>query len=216
MFIPSATRSRCPDAKVVYGLMAAARSDGRAVSGRIFLLRSVFNSKTLPLPAMRLKSIRQRKQVTDGKSGCRQSVSEAVAVSQHPFDVGFTVEDFTAQLDIGYAPFVPVVLKCPAAHFQPCRHLLVGEETFTAQCRAVVGSQMLEAVKQTVKTAHEVDYPLAVLVNQFIHVTLDLVGIVSLLCSFHQVYIVLPLNFASLRLSSTTETIRFSLKTWGN
>jgi len=36
--------------------------------GRIFLLRSVFNPKTLPLPATRLKSIRQRKQATDGKS----------------------------------------------------------------------------------------------------------------------------------------------------
>lgn len=61
-FIPSATRSRCTDAKVAYGLMAAARSGGRAVSGGIFLLRSVFNPKTLPLPAIRLKSIRQRKQ----------------------------------------------------------------------------------------------------------------------------------------------------------
>lgn len=208
MFIPSATRSRCPDAKVVYGLMAAARSDGRAVSGRIFLLRSVFNSKTLPLPAIRLKSIRQRKQVTDGKSGCRQSVSGAVAVSQHPFDVGFTVEDFTAQLDIGDTPFIAVVLKCPAAYFQQYRHFLVSEETFTVQCRAVIGGQMFEAVQKTVETAHEVDYPFVVLVNQFIHVILDLVSIVSLLRSFHQVYIVLPLNFASLRLSSTTETIR--------
>ncbi|WP_225719518.1 hypothetical protein [Bacteroides thetaiotaomicron] len=67
-FIPPATRSRYTDAKVAYGLMAAARSGGRAVSGRIFLLRSVFNPKTLPLPAIRLKSIRQRKQATDGKS----------------------------------------------------------------------------------------------------------------------------------------------------
>ncbi|WP_294630604.1 hypothetical protein [uncultured Bacteroides sp.] len=49
-------------------LTAAARSGGRAVSGRIFLLRSVFNPKTLSLPAIRLKSIRQRKQATDGKS----------------------------------------------------------------------------------------------------------------------------------------------------
>ncbi|WP_303372819.1 hypothetical protein, partial [Bacteroides caecimuris] len=40
----------------------------QAVSGRIFLLRSVFSPKTLPLPAIRLKSIRQRKQATDGKS----------------------------------------------------------------------------------------------------------------------------------------------------
>ena len=56
------------DAKVAYGLMAAARSGGRAVSGRIFLLRSVFNPKTLPLPATRLKGIRQRKQATGRKS----------------------------------------------------------------------------------------------------------------------------------------------------
>ncbi|EFK64403.1 hypothetical protein HMPREF9008_01511 [Parabacteroides sp. 20_3] len=48
--------------------MAAARSGGRAVSGGIFLLRSVFNPKTLSLSATRLKSIRQRKQATDGKS----------------------------------------------------------------------------------------------------------------------------------------------------
>ncbi|WP_288110687.1 hypothetical protein [Bacteroides acidifaciens] len=66
--IPSATRFRYTDAKVVYGLMAAARSGGKAVSGGIFLLRSVFSPKTLPLPAIRLKSIRQRKQATDGES----------------------------------------------------------------------------------------------------------------------------------------------------
>ncbi|WP_455670872.1 hypothetical protein [Phocaeicola faecalis] len=49
-------------------LMAAARSGDNAVSGRIFLLRSVFNPKTLPLPTIRSKGIRQRKQATDGKS----------------------------------------------------------------------------------------------------------------------------------------------------
>jgi len=48
-------------------LMAGARSGGKAVSGRIFLLWSVFSPKTLPLPAIRLKGIRQRKQATDGK-----------------------------------------------------------------------------------------------------------------------------------------------------
>ncbi|EDN87398.1 hypothetical protein PARMER_01163 [Parabacteroides merdae ATCC 43184] len=52
--------------------MAAARLGGRAVSGGIFLLRSVFSPKTLPLPAIRLKSIRQRKQATDGKSEDRK------------------------------------------------------------------------------------------------------------------------------------------------
>ncbi len=69
-------------------------------------------------------------------SGCRQSVSGAVAVRQHPFDVGFTVEDFAAQLDVGYPPLVAVVLKRPAANFQTCRHFLVGEETLAAQCRS--------------------------------------------------------------------------------
>ena len=226
-FIPSATRSRCTDAKVAYGLMAATRSGGRAVSGGIFLLRSVFNPKTLPLPAIRLKSIRQRKQATDGKleekernslqtkqntgassvsrsffflpevhcsaiigqtancapsrkSDCSLSVGGAIAVIQHPFDVGFTVEDFATQLDIGDTPLVAVVLKRPAAHLQPCRHLLIGEETLTAQCRAVVGGQMFYIVKQSVKAAHEVDYPLVVFVNQFVHITLDLVGLLLL------------------------------------
>jgi len=110
------------------------------------------------------------------KSGCRQSVGGTVAVSQHPFDVGFTVEDFSTQLDISYPSFVAVVLKRPAAHLQPCRHLLVGEKTLPVQCRAVAGGQMLYVVQQTVKTAHEVDYPLVVFVNQFIHVTLDFSG----------------------------------------
>ena len=101
------------------------------------------------------------------KSGCFQSVGGAVSVSQHPFDVGFTVEDFTAQLNVGNTPLVTVVLKCPAAHLQPCRHLLVGEETFPVQCRAIVGSQMLYIVQQTVEAAHEVDYPLVVFVNGY-------------------------------------------------
>ena len=53
-------------------LITAARSGDRAVSGRIFLLWSVFSPKTLPLPAIRLKGIRQRKQATDGKSEDRK------------------------------------------------------------------------------------------------------------------------------------------------
>jgi len=67
-FIPSDTCFRCSDAKVAYGLMAEARSGGKAVSGRIFLLRSVFSPKTLSLPTIRLWGTRQRKQATDGKS----------------------------------------------------------------------------------------------------------------------------------------------------
>ena len=76
------------------------------------------------------------------KSGCRQSVGGTVAVSQHPFEFGFTVEDFSTQLDISYPSFVAVVLKRPAAHLQPCRHLLVGEETLPIQCRAIVGGKL--------------------------------------------------------------------------
>jgi len=69
-FIPSATCSRCTDAKVAHG------SDGIGKVGRQSRFGqnlpqtglSVFSPKTLPLPATRLKGIRQRKQVTDGKS----------------------------------------------------------------------------------------------------------------------------------------------------
>ena len=65
---------------------------------------------------------------------------------------------------------------------------------------------MFYIVQQTVEAAHEVDYPLVVLVNQFIHTFWILVGIISDV--LYSVYIVLPLNFASFRLSSTMETIR--------
>ena len=43
---------------------------------------------------------------------------------------------------------------------------------------------MLYVVQQTVKTAHEVDYPLVVFVNQFVHITLDLVGVVIIFNSY--------------------------------
>jgi hypothetical protein len=71
------------------------------------------------------------------KSGycCPQSVGSAITVSQHPFDVGFTVEDFAAQLDVGYPPLVTVILKCLAAYLQPCRHLLVGEDSDDSDLR---------------------------------------------------------------------------------
>jgi len=69
-FIPSATRSRCSDAKVACG------SDGIGKVGRQSRFGqnlpqtglSVFHPKTLPLPATRFWGIRQRKQATDGKS----------------------------------------------------------------------------------------------------------------------------------------------------
>lgn len=38
--------------------------------------------------------------------------------------------------------------------------------------------------QQSVKTAHKVDYPLVVLVNQLIHITLDLVGVVIIFNSY--------------------------------
>lgn len=57
--------------------------------------------------------------------------------------------------------------------------------------------QALVVVQQTVKAAHEVDYPLVVFVNQFVHVTLNLVGIVIILYLLHWDYIVRPLNLAS-------------------
>ncbi|MFQ7265303.1 MAG: hypothetical protein ACLRPS_00165 [Paraprevotella clara] len=69
-FIPSAACSRCSDAKVACG------SDGIGKVGRLSRFGqnlpqtglSVFRPKILPLPATRLKGIRQRKQATDGKS----------------------------------------------------------------------------------------------------------------------------------------------------
>jgi len=60
------------DAKIACGFDGRGKVKRQAVSDRIFLLWSVFRPKTLPLPAIRLKSIRQRKQATDGKSEDRK------------------------------------------------------------------------------------------------------------------------------------------------
>lgn len=103
------------------------------------------------------------------KSDCCLSVGGAVAVIQHLFNVGFTVEDFTAQLDIGDTPFIAVVLKCPAAHLQPCRHLLVSEETLTAQCRAVVGGQVLYIINSRSRLPIKwIIHSLSLLISSFI------------------------------------------------
>ncbi|RHI09232.1 hypothetical protein DW182_08045 [Bacteroides sp. AM16-24] len=141
--IPSVTCSRCTDAKVAHGSDGSGKVRRQSRFGQNLPQTglSVFSPKTLPLPAIRMKGIRQRKQATDGKSEkrnglqaqrdfdapsvsrsflfCRKSIAAAimrqtancapsrkscacqpiggtVAVSKHPFDVGFTIEDFTA------------------------------------------------------------------------------------------------------------------------
>ncbi|WP_081698309.1 hypothetical protein [Bacteroides graminisolvens] len=69
-FIPSAARSRCTDAKVACGSEGIGKVGRRSRFGQNLPQTglSVFYPKTLPLPATRLKGIRQRKQATDGKS----------------------------------------------------------------------------------------------------------------------------------------------------
>ncbi|WP_278582780.1 MULTISPECIES: hypothetical protein [Bacteroidales] len=58
------------DAKVAYGVDGRGKVRRRCRFGQNLpqTSLSVFNPKTLPLPATRLKGIRQRKQATDGKS----------------------------------------------------------------------------------------------------------------------------------------------------
>lgn len=133
-FIPSATCFRChtferhPTTKNKQlmgkeqkrnGLQTKRSIDTSSVSRSFFFCRKSI--------AAAVQGIRQTALLQE-KSSYPLSVGGAVAVIQHPFDVGFTVENFTAQLDIGDTPFIAVVLKCPAAHLQPCRHLLVSEE----------------------------------------------------------------------------------------
>ena len=115
------------------------------------------------------------------KSGGGLSVGGAVAVKQHLLYVRLAIENLPTQLDVGYSSLVAVVLECTTAHLQPRRHLLVGEETLSAQCRAIVRGHTLVVVQQSVEAAHEVENPLVVFGHQFIHVTLDLVGIVIIL-----------------------------------
>ncbi|KAB4271079.1 hypothetical protein GAO43_26660 [Bacteroides thetaiotaomicron] len=67
-FIPSATCSRCSDAKVACGFdgIGKVRRQSRFGQNLPQTSSSVFSPKTLPLPATRLKGIRQRKQATEG------------------------------------------------------------------------------------------------------------------------------------------------------
>ncbi|MFG6409559.1 MAG: hypothetical protein K1V92_00645 [Bacteroides acidifaciens] len=69
-FIPSATCSRCSDAKVACGFdgIGKVRRQSRFRQNLPQTGWSVFSPKTLPLPSTRLKGIRQRKQATGGKS----------------------------------------------------------------------------------------------------------------------------------------------------
>ncbi len=69
-FIPSVTRFRCSDAKVVRGLCGSRKVERQSRSGQNLPQTglSVFSPKTLPLPATCRKCIRQRKRATDGKS----------------------------------------------------------------------------------------------------------------------------------------------------
>ena len=70
MFFPSATCSRCTDAKVARGFdgIGKVRRQSRFGQNLPQTELSVFSPETLPLPATRLKGIRQRKRATDGKS----------------------------------------------------------------------------------------------------------------------------------------------------
>lgn len=69
-FIPSVTRSRYTDAKVVRGLGGSRKVGRQSRSGQNLPQTglSVFSPKTLPLPATHSWGIRQRKRATDGKS----------------------------------------------------------------------------------------------------------------------------------------------------
>ncbi|HAZ50695.1 hypothetical protein GAY75_19220 [Phocaeicola vulgatus] len=69
-FIPSATCSRCPDAKVACGFEGIGKVGRQSRFGQNLPQTglSVFSPKTLPLPATRIRGIRQRKQATGGKS----------------------------------------------------------------------------------------------------------------------------------------------------
>jgi len=70
---------------------------------------------------------------------------------KHPLNVRFLVENLAAQLVVGYHSGVAVVLQGAATHFQPCRHLFVCKEAFTAQSRTAVRHKVLDTVQQTVK-----------------------------------------------------------------
>jgi len=66
---------------------------------------------------------------------------------------------------------------------------------------------MLEAVQQAVKVVHEVDYPLVVLGNQFVHITSDLVVIVIILCLLYSYCPAFELGFLPPVLDNRHDTL---------
>ena len=114
--------------------------------------------------------------------GCFMMLSERLAVisGKHPFDVRFLVENLAAQLVVGYHSVVAVILQGAAAHFQPCRHLPVREEAFTAQSRTAVCHEVLDAVQQTVKRVAELGDQRMVLGNHFAHCCIGFSGTISI------------------------------------
>ena len=50
---------------------------------------------------------------------------------------------FYTQLIIEYSPLITIILKRASAQFQLCRHFLVGQAAFTAQCGTVSDCRIL-------------------------------------------------------------------------
>ena len=93
----------------------------------------------------------------------------AVVRFQYPAQPRFRVKHLPSQKDKRQHAVVAVFLQGASAHFQPCRHLPVRQETFTAQCRTAVCHEVFDAVQQTVKAVAELGDKRMVLGNHFTH-----------------------------------------------
>ena len=98
-----------------------------------------------------------------------QTIGVPIAAHQQLLDVGFLVQDFSAQLVIGNHPVVAVVLQGASAHFEPCRHLLVSKELFVTWRSLVACVHSFDAFKQGIQFSDEADLQFTVGKNQVVH-----------------------------------------------
>lgn len=74
---------------------------------------------------------------------------------QDLLDIGFAVEDFAAELAVGDAAFVAVVLEGAAADFEAVGDFAVGQVAFAVKGGFVVAHKVLDGVENPFKRAEK-------------------------------------------------------------
>lgn len=75
----------------------------------------------------------------------------AVVSREHLLDVGFPIEDFAAEYDIGYLALGTILLQGASADFQPGDHLLVGHIPFSSKRRMKTVRELIDLFRTSLQ-----------------------------------------------------------------